>query len=646
MRVSSFSRISVIAISAFAVIFVATMYHVVTTLTESRDQQDEYQALKSLATVKLYRTIASYLQSGDASLLTVASKQLSAIQSSAKKLKLPDFEQQIIANTTQLNNDLEVKFRALGKLSGDPYALLRNSEQGMVSLSNNLTTFAGQSKSLNNAQLLSYLAATSRISKTLHELINAREQLFASEEYNTNHIHQVIAQLNRNSQALNHFPALAIYPSADDVDDDDLLLDDDEPEDLSADVLSELQSLASRYNSELSNTLTLAKQRKAGLTLLSQEVKKLETIILTAEQAISAEQQAINSTLSLIVTGLLLFLVVFLATNYWLMRSVVLNPLRKLRDSFVTLVTEGRVDNITGIQAKTELGQIAGSFNLMVSKLAEEDEQKAQQLNLVSNAMQTMENQAQHILNSSSSTSEHLLAVDEIMRALTQVTDTVNTLSQQVVENAQATQGAMNNSQAQVSEVLTASEATNLAAQSGKEAIISLTQSVDSVGLILEVISSIADQTNLLALNAAIEAARAGEHGRGFSVVADEVRKLAGKTQESLKQVSEGLAHLNQASKALENNIFGIESASSQQKEIAALLKDNAENVVRQAITSASVAQNSLEHINQQRLHFANFEQAMSSVNTEVNNSRKLAENISQDVAAQVQDINLTLKTS
>ena len=71
-----------------------------------------------------------------------------------------------------------------------------------------------------------------------------------------------------------------------------------------------------------------------------------------------------------------------------------------------------------------------------------------------------------------------------------------------------------------------------------------MSQSVDSVGVIVDVISAIADQTNLLALNAAIEAARAGEHGRGFSVVADEVSQLAGKTQDSLNQVSQRLEQL------------------------------------------------------------------------------------------------------
>ena len=106
-----------------------------------------------------------------------------------------------------------------------------------------------------------------------------------------------------------------------------------------------------------------------------------------------------------------------------------------------------------------------------------------------------------------------------------------------------------------------------------------LTETSERIGVIVDLIKSIANKTNLLALNATIEAARAGEAGKGFAIVAQEVKALASQTQtatddiqgqiEDIRSVVTESAKLNEAiaaiMKMIEDRTVNIASAVEEQ---------------------------------------------------------------------------------
>jgi methyl-accepting chemotaxis protein len=650
MRASHFFKLSSLAIIIFTLSFLYTIYWVANTLSASKKTLNNYQQLKFSIAIDFNRTISQYLEHGNATLLTKANKQLEDISVKITQVEQQHLQEQLQKSVKNLKELLTTTFRSSGKLSGNLDALLRNSESSLVSLNHQLAVYAVNSEGITTEERIRYLIATEQLASALNYLMMSREkslQQSNSNNVNDNDNNLITLPLNEvitASATFSELPSLHIYDS---VDEDELGIDEDEePSELSSEAIAELQSIAKRYKTELINTLALYQQQKTSLSLLKNKISTFENIIVDGEKSINTKQDKTTKHVTIITVGLLSFLVLFLIINHLLQHKIILQPLRLLRNSFVQLIENGQVNAIKSISNKTELGEIAESFNQMIHRLAQDTEQKSQQLTLVSGVLNNMKNQAANIQVTSENTTEQVEVVHEIMNELSIATDKVNELSQEAATNAKLTQDAMLASKAEVAHALSTSESTNNAALSGKIAIDKLEGSVNSVGSIIEVISAIADQTNLLALNAAIEAARAGEHGRGFSVVATEVRQLAGRTQDSLQQINDKLKQLQLDTGSIDETMKSIELASTKQQEVALALQENALQVSEQAQVSARVAQETLGHITTQKSHFESFESAMFNVNKEVAQSKDLAKEITEQVNSQVQDISHTLRAA
>ncbi|GIU01762.1 methyl-accepting chemotaxis protein [Shewanella morhuae] len=644
-------KISTLSLSASALLLLLAGLLAAVVLWSSDQRQNIEQQTLTLQSIQedflvgVRRDLDGYLASGNASQLEQAKTKLCAIKNQLTELNLATMgatDNNLQASLSSFIQDLDTKYRAAGKLAGNPRQLLAHAESEMLDYNRRLGSYVDKGLATNAAVAEQYLQLSRDLPSIVYQLSQLTDgYLIGKNQQLKSILDSTSKELNTWHDVLSALPLIGVYEQQEA---DEFALGASEPEQIEVGESdrSELLSLANRYNKEVTNTHQLLQTNQEMQDQLIQAISNVEQQLIGLGEAQAAKNQQLKYELQLILYTMVSIMALFAIGYLILQQNRVVKPLKRLNQAFMKL-SESNSRERLDINRRCETGQIAGHFNQLLQRFEQEDEAQRQQITKVSQSLSQLVARITQLSQHTEHTQTIVADTQTQTEHIRSLANEVSHTSALVEDSAAETMRQMQSSQTQAEAVLSATEQTQTAVGLCHTSLESLNNSVTDVSKIIDVIDNIAEQTNLLALNAAIEAARAGEQGRGFAVVADEVRNLSQRTQVSLNEIVKILQQLTQSNHALSESVDGIAQATSSQKLRAQSLWQVAQTVQNQASDMANTAKQGSLNAKEQVDYLDQFVRTMDSLKEQAQTSSQQSEVIAQAVQQSVEDIETSL---
>ncbi|MBU2423391.1 MAG: methyl-accepting chemotaxis protein, partial [Gammaproteobacteria bacterium] len=172
-------KISTLSLSASALLLLLAGLLAAVVLWSSDQRQNIEQQTLTLQSIQedflvgVRRDLDGYLASGNASQLEQAKTKLSAIKNQLTELNLATMgatDNDLQASLSSFIQDLDTKYRAAGKLAGNPRQLLAHAESEMLDYNRRLGSYADKGLTTNAAVAEQYLQLSRDLPSIVYQL--------------------------------------------------------------------------------------------------------------------------------------------------------------------------------------------------------------------------------------------------------------------------------------------------------------------------------------------------------------------------------------------------------------------------------------------------------------------------------------------